>query len=64
MCIGHGYVIQELAMEQAEGAAVDERRVIRFQMAGRRGVEAMVVAIADIKGVVTASVAHAQQTKD
>ncbi len=38
MCIGRGYVIQELAVEQTEGAAEGESRAIRFQLTGRRGV--------------------------
>ncbi len=50
MCTGSGYIIQELAVGQDEG----ETRAIRFNISGRRGVETLLVAIADIKGVVTA----------
>lgn len=53
MCTGRGYAIQQLAVEQGE-AAEGESRSIHFQVSGRRGVEALIVAIGDIKGVVAA----------
>jgi putative Mg2+ transporter-C (MgtC) family protein len=64
MCTGRGYAIQEIAVEQAEGTAEGETRAVRFHLSGRRGVEALVVSIADIKGVVATSVSPAQQAKD
>lgn len=57
MCTGGGYSIHHLAVEQAEGTAEGETRAIQFQVSGRRDVEALVVAIADIKGVMMAKVA-------
>lgn len=54
MCSGSGYVIQELAAGPTEAGAESETRAIQFHVSGRRGVEALLVAIADIKGVVTA----------
>jgi putative Mg2+ transporter-C (MgtC) family protein len=54
MCTGSGYIIQELATGQAEAGAEGETRAIRFRVSGRRGVVALLVAIADIKGVVNA----------
>lgn len=62
-CTGRGYVIQELAVEPAEGTAEGETRAIQFHVTGRRGVEALVVAIADIKGVIVARLAP-QQPKE
>lgn len=60
MCTGRGYNIQELAVEEAVEAGTEgETRAIQFQVSGRRGVEALVVAIADIKGVIAARVAAA-----
>ena len=59
MCTGRGYTIQELTVGESE-AADSDKRAIRFHVSGRRGVEALVVAIADIKGVVTAKVAPSQ----
>jgi putative Mg2+ transporter-C (MgtC) family protein len=56
MCTGRGYTIQELTVGETEGGDGD-KRAIRFHVSGRRGVEALVVAIADIKGVITATVA-------
>lgn len=63
MCTGSGYVIQELAVGQAEASAEGETRAIRFHVSGRRGVEALLVAIADIKGVVTARLSRARHGK-
>jgi putative Mg2+ transporter-C (MgtC) family protein len=63
MCTGSGYIIQQLAVEQAESTAEGETRAIQFQVTGRRGVEALVVAIADIKGVIAAKVAPQEQSK-
>jgi putative Mg2+ transporter-C (MgtC) family protein len=64
MCTGRGYAIHELAVEHAEGPA-EEARAVQFLVSGRRGgAEALVVAIADIKGVVAARVAPAPQVKD
>ena len=63
MCTGRGYMIQELAVEQAEETAEGEMRAIQLHLSGRRGVETLVVAIADIKGVVTAR-ATTQNTRE
>jgi putative Mg2+ transporter-C (MgtC) family protein len=59
-CTGRGYTIEELAVEQPGGTAEEAIRAIQFQVSGRRGVEALVVAIADIKGVITASISPPQ----
>jgi putative Mg2+ transporter-C (MgtC) family protein len=64
MCMGRGYTIQELAVEQTEGTPEGETRAIQLQVSGRRGVERLVVAIADIKGVAKAKLAPAQHAKD
>ncbi len=64
MCTGSGYIIQELAVGRAEATAEGETRAIRFRVSGRRGVQALLVAIADIKGVVTAGLSPAQPGKE
>lgn len=64
MCTGSGYVIQELAVGQTEASAEGETRAIRFRVSGRQGVEALLVAIADIKGVVTARLSPPQSGTD
>ncbi len=64
MCTGRGYVIQALAVEQAAGAAEAETRAMRFHVSGRRGFEALVVAIADIKGVLGARVDPNQPARE
>ncbi|HTY48560.1 MAG TPA: MgtC/SapB family protein [Steroidobacteraceae bacterium] len=64
MCTGRGYSIHDLAVELADGNPESETRAIQFQVSGRRGVEALVVAIADIKGVAAVRLAPAQPGKD
>jgi putative Mg2+ transporter-C (MgtC) family protein len=64
ICTGHGYVIQELALEEAVATTEGEIRGIQFQLTGRRGVQALVVAIEDVKGVVTAKVVPTQHTSE
>lgn len=65
MCTGRGYIIQDLAVEQAPSTAEGEIRAIQFHVSGRRhGIEALVVAIADIKGVVAARIAAPLPTRD
>ncbi len=64
LCTGGGYAIEQLAVEELETTAESERRAIRFQVTGRRGVEALLVAIADIKGVVAARVASAPDSHE
>jgi putative Mg2+ transporter-C (MgtC) family protein len=64
MCTGRGYAIQELAVEQGEPTAEGESRAIHFQVSGRRGVEALLVAIGDVKGVVSARQSSAQHGRD
>jgi putative Mg2+ transporter-C (MgtC) family protein len=64
MCTGRGYAIQELAVEQGESTAEGESRAIHFQVSGRRGVGALLVAIGDVKGVVSARLSSVQHGKD
>jgi putative Mg2+ transporter-C (MgtC) family protein len=64
MSTGRGYVIQELAVEQPVGSGEIETRAIHLQLSGRRGVEALLVAIGDIKGVVAASLTQSHRGKD
>jgi putative Mg2+ transporter-C (MgtC) family protein len=64
MCTGRGYTIQVLAVEQSNTVAESETRGIHLQLSGRRGVEALLVAIGDIKGVAAARVASPDQGKD
>jgi putative Mg2+ transporter-C (MgtC) family protein len=64
MCTGRGYSIRELAVEPFDGAAESEIRGIHLQLSGRRGVEALLVAIDDIKGVVAARLSSTDHSKD
>ncbi len=64
MCTGRGYSIQVLAVEQSGFMAESETRGIHLQLSGRRGVESLLVAISDIKGVTSAKLSSANQDKD
>ena len=64
MCAGRGYAIQVLAVDQSEAVAERETRGIHLQLSGRRGVEALLIAIGDIKGVVTARVSSPEHVKE
>jgi putative Mg2+ transporter-C (MgtC) family protein len=64
MCAGRGFSIQELAVEQSDEAAGSDARAIHLRLRGRREVEALLVAIGDIKGVVSARLSSAQPGKD
>ena len=64
ICTGRGYAVQELAIEQGDLAAESEVRAIHFHVSGRRGVESLVVAIGDVKGVVAARVSAGERGRD
>jgi putative Mg2+ transporter-C (MgtC) family protein len=64
MCLGRGFLIQELAVEREAATAETEIRSIHLQLRGRRGIEALLVAIEDIKGVVAVKIAPAQDGKE
>jgi putative Mg2+ transporter-C (MgtC) family protein len=58
LCTGRGYSIQELAVEQpAGGESAAEVRAVHLVLSGRRGIEPLIVAMGDIKGVVEAAAA-------
>jgi putative Mg2+ transporter-C (MgtC) family protein len=54
-CTGRGYVIENLAVEQSDASGATDIRAIHFQVSGRRGVAGLLVAIGDIKGVISAT---------
>lgn len=60
MCAGRGFLIQELAVRQPE-PAVDETRAIHLQLEGRRGIEALVASIGDLKGVLAVEMSPTQR---
>jgi putative Mg2+ transporter-C (MgtC) family protein len=64
MCAGRGYTIQILAVERSNTVGESDTRGIHLQLSGRRGVEPLLVAIGDIKGVVAARVSSPDQGKD
>lgn len=54
LCTGRGFVIHELAVEQTADTVEGEGRAIQFQVTGRGSVPALVLALSDIKGVISA----------
>jgi hypothetical protein len=64
MCAGHGYTIEALAVEQSNTVAENDTRGIHLELSGRRGVEPLLVAVGDIKGVVAARVSSVEHGKD
>lgn len=64
MCAGRGFTIQEFAVEQAESVAEAEARAIHLQLVGRRGAQALVISIGDIKGVITVRMAPVRHAKE
>jgi putative Mg2+ transporter-C (MgtC) family protein len=63
-CTGRGYSIQALEVEQVADGADAETRAFRFRASGRRGIEALVVALADIKGVIAARLAPVEHARE
>jgi putative Mg2+ transporter-C (MgtC) family protein len=64
MCAGRGFTIQEFAVEQAESVAESETRAIHLQLVGRRGAQALVISIGDIKGVVSVRMSPMRHAKE
>jgi len=64
MCAGGGFVIQEFSVEGTEATDAGETRAVHVQLRGRRGVEALMVAIGDVKGVVGVKLSPMPHTKD
>jgi putative Mg2+ transporter-C (MgtC) family protein len=53
-CAGLGFTIQDLALEQSPWIAEGENRSVHMQLLGRGGIEALLVAVSDIEGVISA----------
>jgi putative Mg2+ transporter-C (MgtC) family protein len=64
MCAGRGFSIQELAVQQSAAGSEAEASAIHLQLRGRRGVEALLVAIGDIKGVISVRMSATQPGKE
>ncbi len=64
LCTGRGFSIQELAVKQPDADSDTEARAIHLQLRGRRGVEALVVSLGDIKGVSAVRMIPMQHAKD
>jgi putative Mg2+ transporter-C (MgtC) family protein len=63
-CSGLGFTIQDLALEQPDGIAEGESRAVHMQLLGRGAVEALLVAVSDIEGVISARTSPSSQAKE
>jgi putative Mg2+ transporter-C (MgtC) family protein len=64
MCIGRGFQIQELAVEQDDPGSSDETRTIHLRLQGRGAVEPLLLSIGDIKGVTLARLLTGEPAKE
>jgi putative Mg2+ transporter-C (MgtC) family protein len=63
-CSGLGFTIQDLALEQPDGIVAGESRAVHMQLLGRGAVEALLVAVSDIEGVISARSSPSAQAKE
>jgi len=63
-CSGFGFAVREIAVQQHEVDAGGEKRAIQLLLQGRRGMEALVVYIGDIKGVTSVRMIPTNHPKD
>jgi putative Mg2+ transporter-C (MgtC) family protein len=63
-CTGLGFAVQEIAVQQHDVTEGGERRAIQLQLRGRRGMEALVVSVGDIKGVTAVRMTPTHHPKD
>jgi putative Mg2+ transporter-C (MgtC) family protein len=63
-CTGFGFVVRELAVQQHAVDAGGEKRAIQLLLQGRRGMEALVVSIGDIRGVTSVRMTPTLHPKD
>ena len=64
MCTGRGYAIQALATEQSDESSEFAARAIHLHLSGRRGIEALTVALGDIKGVISVRLSGVAEMRD
>jgi putative Mg2+ transporter-C (MgtC) family protein len=64
LCAGREFAIQELATRAEHADADKEVRAIHLRLRGRRGLETLVLAIGDVKGVISVRVSPAEHAKD
>jgi putative Mg2+ transporter-C (MgtC) family protein len=63
-CAGRGFVIHQFAIENLDGASETDARSVHLQLRGRRGVEPLLAAIGDVKGVTGVHLSSAPGAKD
>jgi putative Mg2+ transporter-C (MgtC) family protein len=63
-CAGCGFAVHELTVQQHDTDATGEKRAIQLLLRGRRGMEALVVSIGDIRGVTSVRMTATHHPKD
>lgn len=61
LCLGRGYRVQGLVILPTETSGGDERRAIQLQLLGRGGLEPLIVALSDVKGVLSTRLVDAAE---
>ncbi|MEJ0037855.1 MAG: MgtC/SapB family protein [Gammaproteobacteria bacterium] len=64
MCTGRGFAVHDITVRGDTHPTESEGRAIQLQVRGRRGLTSLVVAIGDVKGVVSVHSAPVSGTKD
>lgn len=64
MCAGRGFAIQQFAVAAIESGTEADIRSVHIQLRGRRGIEPLVIAVGDVKGVVAVQLAPDSGTKE
>lgn len=63
-CAGSGFAIERVAMDRTEAAADGDVHSIHLDITGRRSVDSLLIAVGDLKGVVSAAQSPAGQASD
>jgi putative Mg2+ transporter-C (MgtC) family protein len=64
VCAGRGFAIQQFAVENSESTPESEVRTVHLQLRGRRGIEPLLAAVSDVKGVIVAQLVPATAAKE
>jgi putative Mg2+ transporter-C (MgtC) family protein len=63
-CTGFGFTVQEITVQQHDVNESGEKRAVQLLLSGRRGMEALVVSVGDIKGVMSVRMTPSHHGKD
>jgi putative Mg2+ transporter-C (MgtC) family protein len=64
LCTGSGFSVHQLTVQRDDAPADPDKQAVRLQLRGRGDMESLVVAIGDLKGVISAQLTPLQHSKD